>query len=233
MKNLLKLFQDNAQAAAKRFEVKASGDEASVYLYDAIGSWWGIDAQQFVKELNALDTPTIHLRINSPGGDVFDARAIATAIRGHKSKIVAHIDGLAASAATYVALAAAEVEMASGGFFMVHNAWTLALGNAKELRDTADMLDKVDASILADYRTKTGKDDATIKEWMNAETWFSADEAKTNGFVDRIVDGQAANNCWNLTAYSNAPKALTEPPAQPRFDRAAAERRLALLERAA
>lgn len=233
MHKLLKMFLDNARAA-KRYEVKAQGDVATVYLYDAIGSWWGIDAQQFVKDLNAIDAPVIQLRINSPGGDVFDARAIATAIRQHKAKVTAHIDGLAASAATYIALAAAEVEIAKGGFFMIHNAWTLAMGNAAELRDTAGLLDKVDASIVADYRTKTGKDEQAIKDWMAAETWFTAEEAVQHGFVDRLSDGGATTeNRWNLGAYGNAPKALTARPPEASYDRATIERRLQLLERVA
>ena len=127
--------------------IEASGD-AALYLYDVIVSddyWGGISAEKFVKELNALDAPTIHLRINSPGGEVFAARAIEAAIRNHPARIVAQVDGYAASAASFVAVACDEVEIAPGGFFMIHKAWTFTAGNADDLLHTAEMLEKLDA----------------------------------------------------------------------------------------
>lgn len=161
-------------------------DEATVYLYDVIDSWWGIDSAQFVKDLNAITAKTIHLRINSPGGSVFDAESIQTALQQHSARVVAHIDGIAASAATYIALAADEVEISDGGMFMIHNAWGIAVGNAENMLYFAALLKKIDANIVRDYQNKTGKSEEQIKEWMDAETWFSAEEALTNGFVDRI-----------------------------------------------
>lgn len=160
---------------------------------------------------------------------------MATAIAAHKGRVTAYIDGLAASAATYVALAAAEVVMAPGSFFMIHNAWTLAMGNADELDETAALLRKVDDSIVDDYRRKTGADVEQVRDWMKAETWFNADEALANGFVDRLAGQQAsAGNHWNLAAYNNTPAALLNRQSDsPGYDRARAERRLALLERIA
>lgn len=230
---LMQLYLNN-QAAPRQAKIVQAGREATVYIYDIIGESWagGVSAREFVPQLAALDVDTIHLRINSPGGDVFDGRAIATALTQHPAHVVAHIDGQAASAATYVALAADEVEIAEGGFFMIHNAWTVAIGNAKDFEATAGILNKVDASIVADYQRKTGKPPETISEWMDAETWFTAEEAVEHGFVDRVIPGQkAAKNQWNLSAYGNAPAALTEQPEpEPVIDRAALERRLSLLE---
>lgn len=230
---LMQLYLSN-QAAPRQAKIEQAGREATVYIYDIIGESWagGVSAREFVPQLVALDVDTIHLRINSPGGDVFDGRAIATAIAQHPARVVAHIDGQAASAATYVALAADEVEIAEGGFFMIHNAWTIALGNANDFEATAGILRKVDASIVADYQRKTGQKPETLAEWMDAETWFTAEEAVEHGFVDRVIPGQkAAKNQWNLTAYGNAPAALTEQPEpEPVVDRAALERRLSLLE---
>lgn len=225
----------NNQHAKREARIEQAGREATVYLYDIVGEDWfgGVSAKSFVPQLNALDADTIHLRINSPGGDVFDARAIATALKNHKARVIAHIDGQAASAATYIALAADEVEIADGGFFMIHNAWTIAMGNASDLNETADLLQKVDATIVADYQRKTGKDAAQIAQWMADTTWFTAQEALDQGFVDRIAEGQkATKNQWNLAAYGNAPAALTEQP-EPEYDRAALERRMSLLERIA
>lgn len=229
------LFKANAKAGG-RFEVRDEGtDEATVYLYDAIGGWYGVEGQAFVEALNEITAPVVHLRINSPGGDVFDARAIQTAIKAHPAKVIAHIDGLAASAATYIATGCDEVEIADGAFFMVHNAWTMGVGNKNDFRDMADLLEKLDGSILNDYLKRTGGDRDEIAAWMDAETWFTAEEAKEKGFVDRIFDGEGVGNSWNLAAYDNAPAALmaneTNDPPAPKYDRAKIERRLALVER--
>lgn len=238
-RRLLQLIHDNAAREPRALTVKADGDEASIYLYDIIDAWWGVSAKDFAQALNALTAPVIHLRINSPGGDVFEARAMAQAVREHKSKIITHVDGLAASAATYLAIAAKEVEIADGGFFMIHKAWALAIGNADEMRQLAGVLDKVDESIVADYMKKTGKSKDELLAAMSAETWYSAQEAKDAGFVDRIA-GQAEDDAkakWNLAAYAKAPAALLEArnkPApkepEPQYDRAALERRLRMYE---
>lgn len=198
----------------KRCEIlNADGAEATVYLYDAIDSYYGVNAESFVKDFNAITAPTIHLRINSPGGDVFDGRAIATAIAQHPSNVIAHVDGLAASAASYVAIAADKVEMAPGAFMMIHKAWTLAFGNADDLLSTAALLEKIDGSLAADYSKKTGKSVAQVEEWMSAETWFTADEAVSEGFADSVAkedDPECVDNAWDLSIFANAPKPKTK-----------------------
>lgn len=153
MDGLLQLLRDNARNRPTP-KTQASEGEDTLYLYDVIVSddcWGGISAEKFVKELSALDVPTIHLRINSPGGEVFAARAIEAAIRNHPARIVAHVDGYAASAASFVAVACDEVEIAPGGFFMIHKAWTFTAGNADDLLHTAEMLEKLDASLVDTY----------------------------------------------------------------------------------
>ncbi len=212
MKNkIFQLFQNNA-ASGSPLKIEQKGEEATVYIYDVIGPdyYGGISAKEFVPQFSALKASKINLRINSPGGDVFDARAIAAAIAAHPAEKTVHIDGLAASAATYVALAGDHVKMAEGAFFMIHNAWTLAMGNANDMDETAALLRKVDGSIRADYSRKTGIGDEQIKTWMDATTWFTAQEAKQQGFIDEIIEPGAspANSKWNLAAYGNAPAAL-------------------------
>lgn len=129
------------------------------------------------------------------------------AIREHPSKIISHIDGQAASAATYVALAAHTVKMADGGFFMIHKAWSIALGNANDMLDMAALLEKVDESLVSTYATRTGNEEKAIRDWMEAETWFGAQEALDNGFIDEIVTAQPKTRAtWNLSAYSHPPK---------------------------
>jgi ATP-dependent protease ClpP protease subunit len=233
---LIQLFKDNEGKGVK-LKVEQEGDDATIYLYDAIGDWYGVSAKDFVKELSAIDAKNIHLRINCPGGDVFEARTIATALRQHKAKITSHIDGVCASAATYIALSANEVEMAEGAFFMIHRAWCLQVGDADDMRSVADLLDKVDASIVVDYSRKTGMGDDEIMQLMTAETWFTATEALENKFIDRIYESEEVENNFNLSAYDNAPEKILngtknaiakDDPVL--YDRERFERRLNLIE---
>lgn len=225
----MNLMRDNAEKP-RSWSIKSEGTDATLYIYDVIGGLWGgVDAEEVARDLAASNATRIHVRINSPGGDVFDAVAIANALRQHPAEVVAHVDGLAASAATTVALAADRVEIADGGMWMVHNAWTLAMGNKADMMDTAVLLEKVDGNIQRAYMGKTGADEATVTAWMDNETWFTAQEAKDAGFADSVVDaGKSARaSAWNLSAYANAPKIENHSPGP---DREALERRLRLLE---
>lgn len=228
------------------FRAEAKDNEATVWLYDAIVSddyWGGVSAISFAKELAAVrDVGTIHLRINSPGGDVFAARAMEQIMREHPARIVAHIDGYAASAASYVALAADEVLINQGGMYMIHKAWTISWGNADELKKTAALLDQVDDALVVTYAAETGQDPEQLREWMAAETWFSADDAVKYGFADAVAGESVSNRAdWDLTAYSRAPAAaarnlpgrMPPPPEnhEPEFDAPAALRRLDLAAR--
>lgn len=210
---LLNLLKANAQAAPLRAETH--GDATHIYLYDVIDAWFGVSAQMMVDALKSASGKTVHLHINSPGGDVFESVAMATAIAAHDGDVIAHIDGVAASAATRVALAAKEVRIADSGLMMIHNSWTIAWGNSEEIRKTADLLDKVDTGIVADYTRKTGASEQQVRDWMAAETWFTAQEALDNKFVDAIdaTTQGAANKAWDLSAYQNAPKRQEPAPA--------------------
>ncbi len=220
-KKLLQLIKDNIDRPEPSIlVVNEDTPEPTMYLYDVIDAYWGVSASDFNKELMNHTGKTVHLRINSPGGDVFEAEAMASMIRQH-GNVIAHIDGYAASAATRVASAAKNVSISEQGFYMIHNAWTLAYGNKHELTATANLLDKVDSTIIADYAKKTGQTTEQIVTWMDAETWFTAQEALDHGFVDSIAtDGNANASAksknWNLAAFANAPKALTEPPESPK-----------------
>ncbi len=226
MKNRLnKLYADNRKAAARKFEVvaKADSSEVDIFLYDHIVSsedeaeWWGgVAPESFVKAVYAVDpSHTINLRVNSPGGSVFAARAMEQALRAHKGKVVVHIDGLAASAATFVSMAGDEIVMSKGAMFMIHKAWTGMWGNAEDLRKEADLLDKIDGTLAETYADKTGKDIAVITEWMAAETWFTAQEAMDAGFATSIAEAEAKALAWDLSAYQNAPKAERQTQPEP------------------
>jgi ATP-dependent Clp protease protease subunit len=206
---LLQLAIDN-KAEPKSFAVKAEGDGTRIELFDVIDDYYGVSASDFVAALNDIKTPEIALHLNSPGGDVFAARAMVAAIAAHPSKITAYVDGLAASAASYVAMACDSVVMQDGAMIMIHNAWTMAMGNAADMRATAGLLEKIDNSIVADYQRKTGLPADELQAMMAAETWLDASEAVAKGFADSVATndkGAKAKNAWNLSAYANAPKA--------------------------
>lgn len=199
---------------AYKAEAKADGTEATMFLYDIIGyDWWtdgGITAKQFaadVAKLKAEGAKTIHLRINSPGGDVFEARAIVTAIRESGVEMVAHIDGIAASAASYIATAADRVHISDGAFFMIHNAWTCMCGDKNDMRAQADVLDKIDASIADEYAKRATVSRDEIVAMMDAETWLTAQDAIEKGFADEIAatGDKGKANAWNLSAYDHPP----------------------------
>ncbi|MDR3230266.1 MAG: Clp protease ClpP [Synergistaceae bacterium] len=159
--------------------------EGEVLLYDDIGGWSGKTARDFIKELKDLgDISTITLRINSAGGDVFEAQAIYSYLRTHKARKTVRIDGLAASAASLVAMAGDKVIMPSNALMMIHNPWSLAIGDSDEMRKSAEILDKVRDTLVAVYAAKTGLDYEKVRTMMDDETWMSADEALNFGFCD-------------------------------------------------
>lgn len=168
----------------------ASPEAAEVLIYDDIG-YFGVSADQFVRELAEVAAPLINVRVNSEGGEVFDGFAIYNALRRHPSRIVCHVDGLAASAATYPVLAGDEVRIASNGMLMIHNPASLVMGEAADMRQEADLLDKLAGIIANLYSQRTGKPVEEVRGWMTAETWFTAEEAKANGFVDTVIDERA------------------------------------------
>lgn len=207
---ILQLLRDNAGREKQPVNVIRNGDHARVNIYDVIDAYWGFGAINMINAVaEAGDAKVLDVYINSPGGDVFEGRAIMAELRRFPGKTVAHIDSLCASAATSIALACDEVEMSDGAFFMIHNASGAVWGDKNAMRETADLLEKVEGAIVADYTGKTGKDEKQIIDWMNAETWFSAEEAVEHGFVDRLAPtASKAKNTWNLAAFAKAPEAL-------------------------
>ena len=165
---------------------------AELILYGSIGSdeyWDDISDKVFKQDIENLgDVENIILHINSPGGSVFSAVAIANTLKNHKAKITANIDGLAASAATIITSACDTVKMPKNALFMVHNPITFAYGNNQDMKKTLEMLDKVKDSIIETYLNKAKTDKETLSELMDNETWMNAEEAKEYGFIDEILD---------------------------------------------
>lgn len=172
-----------------RIENAAGADAAEIYVYDEIG-WFGTTAQDFINQLQDLDAATINLHLNSPGGSVFDGFAIYSALRQHDATVNVTIDSLAASIASVIAMAGDTVAITPVGQMMIHDGIGLAVGNAEEHRELADLLDKLSDTIAGVYAERTGSLAARAKDrWrraMKAETWYNADEALAAGLVDRI-----------------------------------------------
>jgi ATP-dependent Clp protease protease subunit len=198
-------------------QAAASGSEATVYIYDFISDsadeWYGgVSASRFVRDIAALDVETLHVRINSPGGDVFAAMTIYNALKRHPARIVTHVDGVAASAAGAVALAGDEVLMGVGSFFMIHNPWVIAVGDAAELRAAADMVEKVEETLAGIYVEASGIPVEQVRELMAAETWYTADGAVAAGFADAVEDGSEAGPTasakFDLSVFAHAPDDL-------------------------
>lgn len=194
-------------------KIENKNDEATVYIYDEI-SWFGVDAGQFIKDLQGIDAKTIHVRLNSPGGSVFDGTAIFNALKQHSAKVVVHVDGLAASITSVIAMAGDEIIMGEGSYLMIHDPFSIMIGTADDFRQEADLLDKVGGTIAGIYQGKTGKDEQEIKDMMAAEIWLTADEAVEMGFADRVDKGTddkkkaQVKNLFDLSVFAHVPDAL-------------------------
>jgi ATP-dependent Clp protease protease subunit len=185
-----------------RVEATASSDTADIYVYSEIGESFyndrAVTGQKFIDDLNALPATVkhIHLRINSPGGSVFDAVAIVTALREQQSAkgrtVTAHIDGLAASAASVLAMAASSIRIADNALIMIHEPYTIEMGTADDMRKTAERLDKVRDTIVTTYQAHAKGSADEIRALMAAETWMDADEAIAKGFATEKVGAPAA-----------------------------------------
>ena len=165
---------------------------AELILYGSIGhdeDWDDISDKVFKQDIENLgDVENITLHINSPGGSVFSAIAIANTLKNHKAKVTANIDGIAASAATIITSACDVVRMPKNAHFMIHNPMTFAYGNNQDMEKTLNMLNKVKDSIIETYLYKSNTDKKTLSELMNEETWMDAETAKGYGFIDEIID---------------------------------------------
>ena len=205
------IFKPKARAAHK---IEAKEKEATVYIYDEI-SWFGVDASVLVKDIAAIDADTIHLRINSPGGSVFDGMAIYNSLKQHKAKVITHIDGLAASIASIIALAGDEIVAGEGAYMMIHSPWSVVIGDSEDLRKEADLLDKVAGTISEIYQNKSGMKSDEVLDMMAAETWMTGAEALENHFIDRVETSEKAQNkaiLFDLSVFANTPDALLDDP---------------------
>ncbi|MGI2145751.1 ClpP-like prohead protease/major capsid protein fusion protein [Shewanella frigidimarina] len=193
------------------YSLKAQNGNAELMIYDEIGGW-GISARQFAKDLQALGKiGTLTARIHSPGGDVFEGMAIYNMIKGHPAHKVCHIDGLAASMASVIAMAFDEVIMPENAMMMVHKPWGGTLGDADAMRKYAELLDKVEGNLVGAYQQKTGLPEDELHTLLAAETWLTGREAVEKGFANTLTEPlqmAASLNSKRLKDFTNMPEAL-------------------------
>ncbi|MCZ7440826.1 Clp protease ClpP [Micromonospora sp. WMMC241] len=197
-----------------RIEAKAGARSAVVSIYDEIG-WAGTTAKDFAAELRALDADDITLRLNSPGGDAWDGIAIFNALKDHRASVHVVVDGLAASAASFIAQAGDRVTMNRGAQMMIHDAAGLAIGNARDMRDMAEVLDRVSDSIASIYAARSGRPMAEFRTAMARDTWYTAQEAVDAGLADEVADDPDA------TATNSSRQKVTAAEAARRIHAAA------------
>lgn len=191
-------------------QAKADQKAADISIYDEIG-YWGVTAKQFIGDLKALDATTIKLAINSPGGAVFDALAIYNALRQHPAAVEVTIMGVAASAASLVAMAGDRIVMPENAFMMIHNPANIAFGTADDMREMADVLDKLGDSLVGIYAARTGLPDDEIRALLDAETWLNADEAVAKGFADELLPEFRAAASFDFDRLPDNVRASIEP----------------------
>ena len=200
------------------YSLKASGEAETrsieVYVYGEIGTW-GITANQFVRDLAALDdgASPIVVAFNSVGGDLFDGLAIHNALSRLGERCTGRVDALAASAASVAVCGAHKVVIASNAMLMIHNPWTYASGDAEDLRKVATALDQAMEAIIAAYKAKAPNiDEVELRRLVNAETWLTASEAVALGLADEVGEGVTVKACLGqggaLQRYQHAPQAL-------------------------
>lgn len=172
--------------------IKASDEnDNTIGIYDPIGyDYWddsGVTAKRISAALRSLDGADVVVNINSPGGDVFEGLAIYNLLREYKGHVTVRVLGVAASAASFIAMAADEIQIARAGFFMIHNAWTGLWGNRNDLRETADFLEQIDDTIADIYHVRSGLSMDELKADMDKERWINGCDAIDSGFADAFL----------------------------------------------
>ena len=197
------------------YSIKAkANDTAEISIYDEIG-FWGVSAASFAQDLKDCgnNLKQINLHIHSPGGDVFDGIAIYNLLKNHPANVTVYIDGLAASMASVIAMAGNEVIMPKNAMMMIHKPWGIQGGDAEDMRKYADLLDKVENTLIPAYASKTGKTPEELAEMLSAETWLNGKECVEQGFADKLAEplvAMASIKSRKLEDFENMPKAMKD-----------------------
>jgi ATP-dependent Clp protease protease subunit len=173
-------------------DVRAAAEgDTTISMYDPIGEAWdgsGVTAKRISSALRAIGNKDVTVNLNSPGGDFFEGVAIYNLLRTHPAKVTVNVLGLAASAASVIAMAGDEVLMGDGAFLMIHNAWAVAMGNRHDMREAADMLEPFDQAMADVYAARSGVDVASVAAMMDKETWINASQAVADGFATGLLE---------------------------------------------
>jgi len=190
------------------YSICALNDGAEISIYDEIGAY-GVSAKAFLADLGKLpDAAPLTLRLNSPGGSVFDAVAIYNALQRHAGTVTVSIDGIAASAASYIAMAGDEIIMPENAFLMIHDPSGMVMGTAADMRSMAKALEKIGASLIKGYAAKSGKAEKDIAKLMAKETWLDAAEAVDMGFADTLAAPVKMAASFDVSGFQNTPPAI-------------------------
>lgn len=196
------------RATEPSWRMSYAGGRPRLYVYGMIGGW-DLDAAEFVKAVHDLDSSEIDLHVNSPGGFVWDAVSMYEALRSHPATVRTHVDGLAASAASFVALAGDDVSTAPGSRWMVHDAQSVAIGSPAQLREAADLGDAVSDDVAQIYADRAGGTVAGWRAAMTATTWYSAGEAVDAGLAGSVSGGQQNSGAGSRSRLIKARAAVT------------------------
>jgi len=194
---------------------------ATLRIYDPIDSWggdWGVSAKEVAQALDEIGpVDEIHLHLNSPGGEVFEGIAIVNTLRNHPAKIVSIVDGIAASAASFIACASDELVMGQNSQLMIHDAWGVCVGNAGDMTAMAEVLGKLSDNIASIYAAKSGENVAAWRAAMQTESWYTAEEAVTAGLADRVdaaitEPDEKPQNTFDLSVFAYAGREKAPAP---------------------
>lgn len=209
----------------------ADSDEAEVMIYDEVGGWFGCTADDLITELKQITAPRMRVRINSPGGSVFEGIAIANALRAHPANVTVQVDAVAASIASVIAMSGDRIEMAPNSMMMIHDASGLCMGDASDMEEMAELLDLISDNIADAYAARAGGTREQWRDRMRAETWYLPEDAVENGLADEALAAPKAGTpveepdedaepdmarAFDLAAYGyQGPSQCAEPEPQP------------------
>lgn len=199
-------FWGKSQQERDWYAIKAADDNgvAEIRIYDVIG-WPFVEADAFLADLSRLQADTIKIKINSPGGDVFEGTTIYNALADHRARIITSVEGLAASMASIIALAGDERHIYRNAQYMIHNPWTIAAGDYNDFLKEAELLKSIGSQMAETYAEKTGKKQADIQSWMDTETWFTGEKAVEQGFMTKALTAGSASARFDLSMFAHAP----------------------------